>query len=80
MDVTLITNSLSIPRPNLNSNPSITGETDLLTNRNISRHFDYSDVMMDLKEVQDFLFMLIGSRSPGKALDTGKGTNVNVQA
>ena len=77
MDVTTIANNITIPKANLNNN--INFQSDIVNSKinNNNIQFDYSKVMMDLEEVQEFLFMLIGELSPAKAV---KGEKVNVLA
>lgn len=77
MEVASIANNITIPK--VNPNNSIDAQPDTVktaVNTN-NLQFDYSKVMMDLEEVQDFLFMLIGEQSPGK---NEKGEKLNLLA
>ena len=78
MDVSTITNNIPIPKVNINNNIDLP-QTDLADTiiQSNSIQFDYSKVMMNLEEVQEFLFMLIGQESPAKA---AKGSKVNLLA
>ncbi|MBN2040707.1 MAG: hypothetical protein JW864_11725 [Spirochaetes bacterium] len=84
MEVGTITNNITTPKINLNniepgydvSNPLIAADiSNSVTGT--SAQFDYNEAMMDLQEVQDFLFMLIGEKSPGR---DGKGEKLNIFA
>ena len=90
MEVGTITNNITIPKINLNnldlpesdaSNPVIGTDaisTDALNSKfSTNTQFDYNEAMMDLQEVQDFLFMLIGEEVPGIS---GKGEKLNIFA
>ncbi|MBN2401395.1 MAG: hypothetical protein JXN64_03255 [Spirochaetes bacterium] len=78
MDVTLNTNYLPATKTNINAGATETDTQVLTLNANTEIKFDYNDVTMDLEEIQDFLFMLIGSESPGKTPETEKGKNLNL--
>jgi hypothetical protein len=85
MDVTLNTNYLPITKPNLKSGTTVSGTTvtdtaNFAIEKNTEKQFDYSEVMMDLEDLQNFLFMLIGSEIPGTAAGDDKGNKLNLFA
>ncbi len=83
MDVTTMTsNNIPVQRINHHNNIDLprSGAHDTSADRISSNTFDYSKVMMDLREVQEFLFMLIGSKAPGKTAGAEKGAKVNLFA
>jgi hypothetical protein len=80
MDVTLNTNYLPIAKANLNSTAISSGTKDIALNNNTEKEFTYSDVLMDIEDLQNFLFMLIGSESPGKTFKDDIGNKLNLLA
>jgi hypothetical protein len=81
MDVAIINNNVSIPGSALVKNNENSIDTASINiERNNSIKFDYSKVLMDLEEIQDFLFMLIGSENPAKAGKSDKGVNIDLLA
>jgi hypothetical protein len=79
MDVTLNTNYLNIANTSQNPAKTSSNAADTAIN-NIEYKFNYSDVMMGLEELQNFLFMLIGAEIPGKNSETDKGNKLNLLA
>jgi hypothetical protein len=80
MDVTLITNNLSAAKSSFNSsNVNLhTPDAANMVSNSSGQKTDYSEVMMDIEEIQNFLFMLIGSKIPVKSAETDKGNNLNM--
>jgi hypothetical protein len=78
MDVTLNTNYFPASRANQNS-AKTSLDTAAITN-NIEHAFKYNEVMMNLEELQNFLFMLIGAEVPENNSGSDKGNKVNLFA
>lgn len=79
MEVTALTNSLSYPMPGFQVKGS-ENNVDLSSfaknnTQNITR-----DELMNLEELQEFLFMLIGSRGLERPQKTTTGNNINMLA
>jgi hypothetical protein len=80
MDVTLNTNFFPIAKANLNSTTISSGTEDIAHNNNTEKKFDYTSVLMDIEDLQNFLFMLIGSEIPGKSAGDDIGNKLNLLA
>lgn len=77
MDIALInTNTPAVTIP-AKSNDQIADTASAIIENKAADSFDYSKVMMNLEEIQDFLFLLIGSENPARH---GKGSNINFLA
>ncbi len=80
MEVTSM-NSLSLPRPESNNiQVPFTERNDLPVNTDAKASVDLNEVMMDLEDMKNFLFMLIGAGSTNGSSDETKGTKINMVA
>lgn len=77
-----ITTNIPIPTNYINANearPNLRNESEFLYKHDINT-VKLDDVMMDLEEVKNFLYMLIGGRSVHITSNAEKGLNVNKTA
>jgi hypothetical protein len=78
MDVNLL-NNLPIPTNYIGANeskPNLHNESEFLFKHDENK-IKPDDVMMDLEEVKNFLYMLIGGKSIHVSANAEKGLNVN---
>ncbi len=80
MDVTLNTNYFPVSKADLNSAKINPNTTENIAAENIEHEFNYTDVLMGLEELQNFLFMLIGAEIPDKNAGSDKGNKLNIFA
>jgi hypothetical protein len=81
MEVTT-TNNYSFPNLDYQKNIRMPASGETGTPANISKRSDYSydDVMMNLEDVKNFFFMLIGGSLAKVSADDMKGKNINAMA
>jgi hypothetical protein len=77
MDIAFVNNNSSTNSIPVKTNNQITDTATVKRENKTADQFDYSKVMMNLDEIQDFLFLLIGSDNPVKQ---DKGSHINLTA
>ena len=80
MDVTLNTSLLPAAKPNLNSGALNSDTAHLILETNLQTKPENTDIMMNIEELQNFLFLLIGSVAPGEYVQNNKGNKLNLVA
>ena len=80
MDVTLNTNLLPSGKPITYSGAAMSDTAHLGLKTTPQASFDNTETMMNLEELQNFLFLLIGSVAPGESVKNDKGNKLNLLA